>query len=423
MNLTYEQKYQLLFELFQKIRDTLDLDEIMGHLLDTIDTVIDYDAAGIFVLSREIINNRQVPSKNMIAGVCWRGYDPRPTDDAMLSQGKGIIGHVIFTGSSLVVPDVRRDNRYIEGRVDTLSEIAVPILRSDRAIGALNLESDQLGAYEKSDLEVLQFFADAAAIAIEKAMLHRQLLEKELLDKQLEVARDMQLHLLPLQDPKIPGYDIAGVCIPTEEIGGDYYDYLPLPRGSLGIAVADVSGHGIASALAMTGFRGLLRTTIQGNRSPASIAHVINQLLPEFTADNHFISMVYGVLNPERDEMTFVRCGHPSPCVIHRDGEPEFLAANRPAFGIYRKVDYVDETKPLIEGDIVILYTDGVVEIENTKGQQFGVSRLITIISQNQELPASGLIQQVIWETQAFSDFQTYLDDFTLVILKKVGGN
>ena len=148
------------------------------------------------------------------------------------------------------------DPRYVVGRQRTRSEIAVPIIRNDRAIGALNLESDQLSAYDESDLEVLQFFADATAIAIEKAMLHRQILEKELIDKQLQLARDVQFQLFPGEPPRIPGYDIAGICIPSEEIGGDYFDFIKLPNRRLGITVADISGHGIAPALVMTASAG-----------------------------------------------------------------------------------------------------------------------------------------------------------------------
>ena len=178
MNLTAEQKYQLLLEIAQKTRDTLDLDEIMNHLLDTIRPVVDYDAAGVFVLNKDFNTDNHLPSKNVIEGVCWRGYHPMPDSgkDEMLTQGKGISGHVIFSGSSLIIPDVREDDRYIEGRKETLSEIAVPILRDGQPIGALNLESDPLDAFDQSHLEVLQFFADAASVALEKAILLRQLL-------------------------------------------------------------------------------------------------------------------------------------------------------------------------------------------------------------------------------------------------------
>ncbi len=419
MKLTFEQKYQLLFEISHKTRDTFELDDIMGQLLDTLNTVVPYDAAGIFVLSQEMIDDRQVHPTHKIAGMCWRGYDPQPTGDDMLIHGKGIIGHVIDSKSSLIVPDVHLDERYIKARRQTQSEIAVPILRDERSIGAVNLESDQLNAYNESDLEVLQFFADAASIALEKALLHRQLLEKELLDKQLQIAREMQMHLLPIKDPSIPGYDIAGICIPAGKIGGDYYDYLKLSDGNLGIVVADVSGHGIDSALAMTAFRGLLRTQTQGKFDPASIARMINNQIPDFTGDSHFITMVLGILDPQNDEVIFVSCGHPSPRLLHTDGSSESLQSNGPAFGIYSKVDYVNETKNLSHGDILVMYTDGVVDIENPDGEPFGIERLKKLVTKYTELTVKEMIQKIIRETQAHSGYLTYQDDFTLVIVKK----
>jgi phosphoserine phosphatase RsbU/P len=420
MKLTSEQKYHLLLEISHKIRDTLNPDEIMAHLLDTIQTVLPYDAAGIFVLTQNLIHDRRISSQNVIAGMCWRGYDPLPKADEMLTFGKGIIGHVITTGNSLVAPDVRLNEHYIEARKTTLSEIAVPILRHERALGALNLESDQLEAYDESDLELLQFFADASAIALDKAMLHRQLLEMELLDKQLQIARDAQLRLLPKEDPCVPGYEIAGICLPADEIGGDYYDYVTTKRGHLGIAVADVSGHGIASALAMTAFRGLLRTHANRNLSAASIGQMINQLLPDFTSDSHFITMSFGIINLEANDMTFVSCGHPPAVLIHANGRSEKLNKNGPALGIFNKVSYENETVSLSEGDILVMYTDGVVELENPTGETFGIDRLRNIIIKNKERSAKELIEQVIHETQKFTDFVTYLDDFTLVVIKKL---
>src|SRR5574340_194961 len=257
MKLTGDKKYQLLVEISQKIRDTLDLDEINTHILNTIKTVLDYDAGGIFVLNQDLVHHRHEQPKEVIAGMTQRGFDPQPVEnDEMLTKGKGIVGHVITTGVSLIAPDVSLNPYYVPGRRRTRSEITVPILRNNRAIGALNLESDRLAAFEESDLEVLQFFADAAAIALEKAMLHRKILEKELLDKQLQMARDVQSRLFPESPPRVAGYDIAGICLPAEEIGGDYYDFIRLPRAGMGVAVADVSGNGIAAALVMTSFRG-----------------------------------------------------------------------------------------------------------------------------------------------------------------------
>lgn len=420
MKLTGDKKYQLLVEISQKIRDTLDLDVINTHILDTIKTVLDYDAGGIFVLNQDLVHHRREQPKEVIAGMTQRGFDPQPVEnDEMLTKGKGIVGHVISTGTSLIAPDVRLNPYYVPGRRRTRSEITVPILRNNRAIGALNLESDRLAAFEESDLEVLQFFADAAAIALEKAMLHRKILEKELLDKQLQMARDVQSRLFPESPPRVAGYEIAGICLPAEEIGGDYYDFIRLPRAGMGVAVADVSGNGIAAALVMTSFRGLLRTHTRGKLGLAGIARTINRLLPEFTGNSSYITAVYLVLDAEVHEFTYVCSGHPPPLLIHADGTMQQLEVRGPALGVFRDARYTTETRLLLPGDILALYTDGVVEVANLLGEEFGVERLVNAIDRARGATSEGIIQAVIAETRKFSGSTTYSDDFTLVIVKR----
>jgi serine phosphatase RsbU (regulator of sigma subunit) len=424
MDLTLEKKYQLLLDISHKVRDTLDLDEIMEHLLDTVKTVLDYDAAGIFVLNQDLVRGRHESPLGMIAGVARRGFDPNPPEnDDMLMRGQGITGYVIQHCQSVIVPDVRQDTRYVQGRRATRSEIAVPIIRIERAIGALNLESDRLAAYTPGDVEVLQFFADAAAISIEKAMLHKQLLEQELIGRQLETAREVQAKLLPHSSPNLPGYDIAGICIPTDEIGGDYFDYIPLSHNRLGLAVADVSGHGIPAALVMTAFRALLRTKALGKSRPANIANTIDRLLPEFTGNKHFVTVLYAVLEAPSGNLTYISCGHPPPLLFRANGEVEKLNRHNPALGlalgIFQNLHHSDEEINLAAGDILALYTDGVFEINNRHNESFGVQRLVHVIQENQQLPADEIILKVIQATQVFSNDYGFLDDFTLVIVRR----
>ncbi len=420
MELTSERKYQLLLDISHKVRDTLDLDEIMDQLLDAVKNVLDYDAAGIFVLNQDLIHGRHESQLGMIAGIAGRGFDPNPAvADDMLMHGRGISGFVIQHCESVVVPDVRLDPRYVIGRKATRSEIAVPIIRKERAIGALNLESDLLSAYTADDIEVLQFFADAASISIEKAMLHKQLMEQMLVGRQLETAREVQLKLLPGQSPRLPGYDICGSCIPTDEIGGDYFDYIPLANDRLGLAIADVSGHGVPSALVMTAFRALLRTEARLLTRPADIASTINQLLPEFTGDQHYVTMLFAELDPPRGALSYIACGHPLPLLIRANGEVEQFANHNPALGIFQNVPYSDETKQLGSGDILVLYTDGVIELMDENDQVFGRERLVDIICKNQQLNASDLMYRIIRTTADFSKYYGFLDDFTLVIVKR----
>ncbi|MEJ2421363.1 MAG: GAF domain-containing protein [Acidobacteriota bacterium] len=222
VDLSAETKYGLLLEIEHKVRGTLDLDSIMNHLLDTIGSVMDYDAAGIFILNRGAVLPHRGPPGNVIAGIALRGFDLGPPEaDPMLSEGKGVIGRVIRTGETVLISDVAKDPDYIAGRKRTRSEVAVPICHQDRVIGALNVESDRPGAFSERDLGILNFFADATGISIERAVLHRQILEKKCMEEQLRLARDVQARLLPAAPPGIAGYDIDGLCIPAYEIGGD----------------------------------------------------------------------------------------------------------------------------------------------------------------------------------------------------------
>ena len=174
--LTSDARYRLLLEVFHSTRGTLDLHETLDRLLDALQLLVPFDAAGIFVLHDEVSPPRPGGLGEQIAGVSWRGFPLRsPLTDPMLREGKGIVGHVIRTGEVVSAPDVRLDPHYIEGREATRSELAVPIQLDGRTIGAFNLESDTTAAFRAKDVDVLRFFAEATAMAVEKAMLHQRL--------------------------------------------------------------------------------------------------------------------------------------------------------------------------------------------------------------------------------------------------------
>jgi GAF domain-containing protein len=165
--LTSDTRYRLLLEVFHSTRGTLDLHEMLDRLLDALQLLVPFDAAGIFVLREEVLPPRAGALGEQIAGVSWRGFTPRsPLTDPMLREGKGIVGHVIRTGEVVCAADVRLDPRYIAGRKATRSEVAVPIQLDGRTIGAFNLESDAPAAFRAKDVEVLSFFAEATAIAV-----------------------------------------------------------------------------------------------------------------------------------------------------------------------------------------------------------------------------------------------------------------
>jgi len=420
--LSPEAKYRLLLKLSQEIGRSLDLQEVLGYLLESVRTAVEFDAAGVFVLNRRVQLGQDTGGR-MIAGMAAVGFDETPRDeDPMLRRGEGIIGHVIATGQTVIAPDVRLNPHYVKGKASTRSEIAVPIVSGGDVVGALNLESDTPDAFSEADVEYLEFFAVAAAISIEKAVLHREVLEKHRIEQQLSIAKEVQMALLPAADPVLEGYDIAGTNVPTWEIGGDYFDYLPQPDGRLGVAIADVSGKGVPAALIMATFRAALRAQDVRHIAFDAIASRLNRILLESMDASRYVTAFYGLLDPPTGTITFANCGHNPPLLLRAAGSRDLLTSGGPALGMWRAATFVPGAASVRPGDILVLYTDGVVEVMNAAGEMFGIERLETVIRRRGSGSSRDLVEAVVGATRAFAGRAGYEDDFTLVIIRRDAG-
>jgi sigma-B regulation protein RsbU (phosphoserine phosphatase) len=411
--LTLEQRFQLLLEISEKISATLDLDELLNHLVDTVRSIVSYDAAGIYVIKREY-------EQWVIEGMVTRGYDEKDAEQTILLKlGEGVVGHVIATGETQIIPDVHLEPRYVMARPQTRSELSTPITLNERIIGAFNLECDDVASFSDADAEVLHFFANAAAIAIEKAVLHEELVEKKRIESQLEVARGVQASLLPDRAPELPGYDIAAENLPTYEVGGDYYDFIDLGAGHLGIAIADVSGKGVPASLIMATFRAALRTQVRNDFAIRQIVRKVNHLLWESTTDAQFVTAVYGVLDTDTGRFTYTNAGHNAPLLVRIDGSVQELKAGGPVLGVFEEVEYEEESVDLQLSDMLVLFTDGVVESADEEGREFGVKRLVQTVTVARELSAFKTVRSILDATRAFSGTDSFADDFTVVVVKR----
>ena len=412
--LSVEKKFQLLLDISEKISTTLDLDILLGHLIDTARSIVDYDAAGIYVIRRS-------GDQRLIEDMVTRGYDGANAErDLMLKFGEGVVGHTIETGQTEIIPDVHVDPRYVMARPETRSELAAPITLNERTIGAFNLESDKTDAFTKADAEVLHFFANAAAIAIEKAVLHEELVEKKRIESQLEVARQVQASLLPDRPPEPPGYDLAAENLPTWEVGGDYYDFIEFPDKQIGLAIADVAGKGVPAALIMATFRAALRTQVRNDFAIGQIVRKVNYLLWESTADSQFVTAVYGVLDATTGRFTYTNAGHNPPMVVRLDGTVEELTRGGPALGVFEVANYEEAFVEIQQGDTLVLYTDGVIEAADAEGREFGVKRLQQTVTVARELSAFKTTRAIMDATRAFSGTDSFTDDFTLMVIKRL---
>lgn len=415
-----DRKYRLLLRIAEKLPGTFELEALLDYLIDMVRTVVAYDAAGIFVVNQRALRLKRRATGDLIAGVALRGFVSRPTDnDPMLRAGRGVIGHVIRTGRSVIVPDVRSDPYYVQGRPSTLSEIAVPLSIGERVVGALNLESDSLNAFTAEDLELLQFFANAAAISIDRATLHNQLVEKNRIEGQLAIARQVQDSLLPDASPCLPGYDIAGINIPTWEIGGDYYDYFQLAGLGLGLVIADVSGKGVPAALIMATFRAALRIQSRQDFSLDRILHNINLFLLESTGNNIFVTAFIGILDPAAGVFTYANAGHNAPLILAPGGGMKALDHGGPVLGILKDAAFGTAAVNLAPGEILALFTDGVIEVASQSGAEFGEELLAAALRETAHRPAAEMVREVVDRARLFASTEDFPDDFTLVVLKR----
>ena len=262
-----------LYEIGKKISSSLDLNEVLDSIIDSLRKVVDYDAAGIYLID---------PVDQHIKRETTRGYPPAMEAKVRLKVGEGVMGWVAKTGKGEIVPDVSQDSRYVMAKEDTKSEIAAPLISEGKVIGVFNLESEKLNAYDEDDLLLLTTFASQAAVAVENALLHEEVTKKRLLDKDLALARQIQRTFLPKFRPRIPGFDISGINLPSQEVGGDYYDFIWLDEKRLAVVVADVSGKGAAGAMTMATVRSALRVLSRQETNARQLLIDLNQfLLPD----------------------------------------------------------------------------------------------------------------------------------------------
>ncbi|MGB2770514.1 MAG: SpoIIE family protein phosphatase [Candidatus Zixiibacteriota bacterium] len=400
---------ETLLDVEKSLSSTLNLNELLELILDSLLKVVRYDAVVIFLIDRE---------KGEIEHIKARGFAPALEPDLQLKIGEGLAGWAAKTKESLIVPDVKEDSRYIEAKVETKSGMVVPIVSQNRIIGVFSLESDEPNAYTHDDLELLEAFASLAAISLERARQHEEILKKRKLEEELSIAKRIQQSFLPRAKPRLPGFDISGINIPSEEVGGDYYDFIPIIENQIGIVIADVSGKGIPAALIMASVRAGLIAEIRNNYAIRSIMAKVNNLLFESTASDIYVTAVYGVLDPKNRIFTFSNAGHNAPILRRADGEMKYLTEGGMALGMFENSKYEERPLGINPGEIIVFYTDGVTEAKNDKEEEFGTRRLKQVIGDSHQLGASQIQKNIYDAVKKFTGVSHQEDDLTMIVVK-----
>jgi len=249
-------------------------------------------------------------------------------------------------------------------------------------------------------------------------MLHEQLIEKKRLEGQLEVARQVQLELLPSGDPELVGFDISAYNFHTEEVSGDYYDWVRIYDDQIGLVIADVSGKGVPAAILMAFLRASLRAATHiGYATHISMAKV-NFLLWESVESNQFVTAFYGILDAPKRTLAYSNAGHNPPLLLNAAGTSRFLEKGEQPLGMFRETRYHEYYLEFEPGDVLVLYTDGATEANSPQGEEFGRERLAQAVKRAYDRPAREMIAMLQMEILEWTDHKGSNDDVTFLIIK-----
>jgi sigma-B regulation protein RsbU (phosphoserine phosphatase) len=275
-------------------------------------------------------------------------------------------------------------------------------------------------------MQLLGAVASQTGLALENAELsesvRREIAQRERLDRELEIAREVQLRLFPQKLPQVVGLDFAGYCRPALGVGGDYYDFIRLPDGCLGIAVGDVSGKGIAAALMMASLQASLRgQTIKPCETLSEMIQHINRLVYEASADNRYATFFYAQYNPNTLVLRYVNAGHNPPIVWRQqNGTQEFIRLEEggTVVGLFPNFPFSEGHVQLVKGDVLVAFTDGISEAMNHIEEEYGEERLTDTICRTQARSAADMISFLLNNVDAFTAGARQHDDMTLVVVR-----
>jgi sigma-B regulation protein RsbU (phosphoserine phosphatase) len=417
-NLTVVDKLRMLLDITKTISRSLDLDEVLTLVMDTLDSLLHYDAAGIYLIEHDGSGDNPYIFKSKALS----GYEiPFALVEPQLKLGEGFIGYCAQTGKSIISADVSKDPRYFHARDNTRSEMVAPIVSNDQVIGVFDLESDRLNAYTQDDLQILQLLSSQVAIIIEKVELHEQLVEKKRLQAQLEIARQVQLELLPDHDPKIKGFDVSAYIFPTEQVSGDYYDWVKVFDDQVGIIVADAVGKGIPAALLTAFLRASLRLAVQIGYAPHIALSKVSNLLWDSVESHQFITAIYGILDATNKTFVFSNAGHNPPLLVRPNGEHRFVEYGDLPLGMFREMRYHQHFIKFDEDQVLVLYTDGITEAAREDGEEYGRERFVARVLEGIDLPAKEMVDFIRKGVADFTERKFLDDDGTLFIVKARG--
>jgi sigma-B regulation protein RsbU (phosphoserine phosphatase) len=401
-----------IVEATKRLNSTLDLAELLNIILGLTTRYSGAERGTVFLVDRD---------KQEIWSLVGLGLEQH---EIRLPITKGIAGWVAQHGEMVNLADAYADPRF-ESEVDlrlgyrTRSLLCLPIRNKAReTIGVLQLLNKKNGPFSRADENMLEAISDHVALALENAQLHREMVHKQRMERDLALARSIQMGLLPEAPPKLPGFDIAVSNRMSLEAGGDYYDFIQLAPDTMLTVVADVEGKGVGSAMVMANLQATLHALIAHLHSLERLVESLNDMMLADTRGQKYMTMFVTLLDQPHRTLHYVNAGHVPPAVVRSNGTVDYLREGGMVVGMFPSVKFDRGHVRLESGDIFVACTDGITEAMNAQDDEFGSQRLIEMVARERALPAAEIVQSVLTEVDYFSRGGTHEDDRVILIMK-----
>jgi len=409
----------LLYQLSQTFNSSLDLDEVLNRVMDEVIAATHAERGFVMLIETD----------GKLAFRVARGLDQTTINDPQFQVSRSVTERVAREGQPVLTSDAQTDERFnIRQSIVLLglrSILCVPLSLKGRTIGVIYVDNRlQAGIFTQADLRLLNAIASSAAIAIENARLYQLAVEKGRLEQELLMARRVQMGLLPRQLPSIPGWEFIVRWKPARQVGGDYYDFIQIEDGQLGLVIADVTDKGMPAALFMAFTRSIIRANLDHASDPAAGITRANRLICQESERGLFVTLFYGLLNPQTGQIVYVNAGHNPPVQVTspRPGQPclvTWLAGTGMPLGVEEESVYTQNVIQLNSGDFIVLYTDGITEAIDADDNQFGMERLEQVLLDNQGKTSSQIVAALERAIDQFTGDSAPFDDITVLIARR----
>ncbi len=402
----------LLNEIARELTSILNVDELLKRIAELLKRLIDYQMFSILLLDAAGEKLQHRFSQRFQENIQRKNEIP---------LGKGVVGYAAQHKQAVLVPDVKKDPRYIQGNPETRSELAVPLVYKDKVIGVLDLEHTRRGFFTDDHKRTVTTLAAQVAIAIENAQLYEEIARQEKrLERDLAMARQLQFGLLPPTLPKLQNLDIAAKFVPARAIGGDLYDFVSYSMSRTAIVVGDVSGKGAPAAIYAALVSGILRSHAPIEPGPAEMLSAVNFSLGERRIEGQFVSLIYAVWDDRNRTLQVANSGLPRPIYCH-DGKIEIIEATGLPLGLFDDADYDEFTFRAKPGDMFVFFSDGILDATNRAEELFGRERVAQILAANPDASADEVVKLIFKAVAEHASGEEAFDDQTVVAIRVKG--